>query len=107
MIQWVQGVWFLIILRAFYIKMSRVASRIYALLLVIRQQMSPFFSSLAATGNGEGSMLASAGAAGPRGRSPNTQHTPLLCHHPLPVTNRSLLVGFPTQKEILLFRVYN
>ena len=25
MIQWVQGVWFLIILRAFYIKMSRVA----------------------------------------------------------------------------------
>ena len=42
MIQWVQGVWFLIILRAFYIKMSRVASRIYALLSVIRQQMSPF-----------------------------------------------------------------
>ncbi len=25
LIQWVQGVWFLIILRAFYIKMSRVA----------------------------------------------------------------------------------
>ena len=42
MIQWVQEVWFLIILRAFYIKMSRVASRIYALLSVIRQQMSPF-----------------------------------------------------------------
>ena len=42
LIQWVQGVWFLIILRAFYIKMSRVASRIYALLSVIRQQMSPF-----------------------------------------------------------------
>ena len=38
MIQWVQGVWFLIILRAFYIKMSRVD----ALLSVIRQQMSPF-----------------------------------------------------------------
>merc|ERR1712018_302948 len=30
------------ILRAFDIKMSRVASRIYALLSVIRQQMSPF-----------------------------------------------------------------
>ena len=42
MIQWVQGVWFLIILRAFYIKMLRVPSRIYALLSVIRQQMSPF-----------------------------------------------------------------
>ncbi len=42
LIQWVQVVWFLIILRAFYIKMSQVASRIYALLLVIRQQMSPF-----------------------------------------------------------------
>ena len=42
MIQWVQGVWFLIILRAFDIKMSRVASHIYALLSVIRQQMSPF-----------------------------------------------------------------
>ena len=42
MIQWVQEVWFLIILRAFYIKVSRVASRIYALLSVIRQQMSPF-----------------------------------------------------------------
>ena len=41
-IQWVQGVWFLIISRAFYNIMSRVASRIYALLSVIRQQMSPF-----------------------------------------------------------------
>ena len=28
LIQWVQGVWFLIILGAFYIKMSRVASHI-------------------------------------------------------------------------------
>ena len=65
------------------------------------------YSSLAATGNGEGSMLASAGAAGPRGHSPNTQYTPLRCHRPLPVKNRPLLVGFPTQKEILLFRVYN
>ena len=44
LIQGVQGVWFLVILRAFDIKMSRVASRIYALLSVIRQQMSPFFS---------------------------------------------------------------
>ena len=42
LIQGVQGVWFLVILRAFDIKMSRVASRIYALLSVIRQQMSPF-----------------------------------------------------------------
>ena len=33
---------FLVILRTFDIKMSRVASRIYALLSVIRQQMSPF-----------------------------------------------------------------
>ena len=37
LIQGVQGVWFLVILRAFDIKMSRVASHIYALLSVIRQ----------------------------------------------------------------------
>ena len=47
------------------------------------------------------------GGGWPTWSQPHTQYIPLRCHRPLPVKNRPLLVGSPTQKEILLFRVYN
>ena len=52
-------------------------------------------------------MLASAGATGPRGRSPSTQHAPSLCCHPLPA-HKQVLTGrfFQLRKDLIILGIY-